>query len=288
MNPSAPTPGGDPSHPRPDRVRPSFPVDVFAGTAPYYVRYRLPYPRRLLMDLVERSDTTGAGRLLDLACGPGRLALALAASFQEIWAIDIEPEMIDAGRERAGQQGVKNVKWIVGRAEDLDTSSASFDLITIGEAFHRLDQERVAAQALLWLKPGCRLATLGCYTILSEKEPWQRIVADIVRRWSSRLRRDGDGPGAPKAPGGPGHDERVMREAGFVEVGSYPFVKPHNWTVEAILGYLYSTSVCSKAVLGKNVGAFEAELEAALLAHDAGGNYREDIEWGYTLGAKPN
>src|SRR2546427_8875829 len=99
-------------------VKPNFPVDAFAGTATSYVRYRVPYPAGLLQDLLARAGLTGAGRLLDLACGPGRIALALAASFRDVWAIDREAEMIEVGQHEATQRGVHNITWMVGKAED--------------------------------------------------------------------------------------------------------------------------------------------------------------------------
>src|SRR5215831_14994535 len=213
-------------------VQPHFPVDAFAGTAPYYVRYRVPYPAGLLKDLVERAGITGEGRLLDLACGPGRLALALAASFREVWAIDREAEMVEVGQQEATQRGVKNIQWMVGKAEDLEAPPASFELITIGEAFHRLDQQRVARQTLQWLKPGCCVAIMGCYGIMSGKEPWQRLVADIVRQWPRRDASNGDVSAPPQPGSGPDHNERVLRETGFAEVASYPFVEPHDWTID--------------------------------------------------------
>jgi hypothetical protein len=39
--------------------------------------------------------------------------------------------------------------------------------------------------------------------------------------------------------------------------------------------------------LGDNAAAFEAELKAALLAHDPSGKYHEPMRFGYTLGRKP-
>jgi ubiquinone/menaquinone biosynthesis C-methylase UbiE len=272
---------------RVEYVKPSFPPDAFAGTASYYVRYRVPYPERFLRDLVQRSGLTGEGRLLDLACGPGRLALALISSFREIWAIDLEPEMIEAGRIEAARMGAGNIRWIVGRAENLDAPRASFELVTAGEAFHRLDQQVVATKALRWLKPGGHLATLGCYSILSEREPWQRIVMEVVLRWTKRASRDGDGP-EPRKPGiGPDHDERVLSQEGFADVASYPTVEPHDWTIESILGYLYSTSTCSRKVLGAGADEFEADLRAALVSFEPAGIYREGIQWGFTIGRKP-
>lgn len=269
-----------------EHVKPNFPDNAFAGTAPYYARYRVAYPERLLADLLARSGLTGKGRLLDLASGPGRVALPLARSFQEVWAIDLEPEMIEVGRGEAARKGIGNVRWMVGRAESLEAPPASFELITIGEAFHRLDQRIVASQSLRWLEPGGCLASLGSYSVLSGKGPWQEIVKETVRRWKSR--RFPDGNDSPKGPASdPEHNERVFREAGFVKVASYPFTEGHEWTIESILGYLYSTSACSKVLLGDDIGQFESELRTALLAHDPSGIYREYADWGYTIGRKP-
>ena len=133
---------------RVEYVKPDFPLDAFAGTATYYLRYRVPYPEALLRNLVERAGVTGAGRLLDLACGPGRVALALASWFREVWAIDLEPEMIEVGQQVATQRGVNTITWMVGKAEDVQAAPASCELITIGDAFHRLDWQLVAKQAL--------------------------------------------------------------------------------------------------------------------------------------------
>jgi SAM-dependent methyltransferase len=268
-------------------VKPDFPADAFAGTATYYARYRVPYPEGLLQDLVERASITGMARLLDLACGPGRIALALAALFQEVWAIDLEPEMIAVGQQEAARRGVNNITWMVGRAEDLAAPPASFALITIGEAFHRLDQPLVATRTLQWLQPGGCVAILGGYGLWSGTEPWQCLVADIVRRWTRHETAHGAGAAQHQPGSGPVHNERVLRETGFAEVASYPFVEPHDWTIDTIIGNLYSTSFCSKRVLGANATAFEADLKATLLAHNPSGHYREQMRFGYTIGRKP-
>lgn len=43
-------------------TRPRFPSDAFVGTATYYARFRPPYPRALIRDLLDRSGATGQGR----------------------------------------------------------------------------------------------------------------------------------------------------------------------------------------------------------------------------------
>jgi len=268
-------------------IKPDFPADAFAGTAAYYVRYRVPYPRRLLDDLIGRAGVSGEGTLLDLACGPGRVALDLAGSFREVRAVDLEPEMIAAGRGEATRRGVSNVSWEVGRAEDTVAPPASLDLITISDAFHRLDQRLVAQRALLWLKPRRCLAIMGCsFGLLGGAEPWKRTVADVVGKWTGRGPAPALAPGK-KVPGSsPEHCERVLRDCGFGDVATHPFAEPHDWTIETITGYLYSTSACSRRILGETARPFEEELRAALLALDAGGIYREQMRCGYTLGRK--
>jgi ubiquinone/menaquinone biosynthesis C-methylase UbiE len=170
---------------------PNLLSDAFAGAAVAYARYRPPYSKTVLSDLLARAVAPPHGGLLDLACGPGRVALDLAASFETVWAIDLEPEMIEVGKQEAARRGVGNITWFVGRAENLAAPPGAFDLITIREAFHRLDQTLVAQKALGWLKPGGRLATLGSEGILAGREAWQATVAQVARRWMDRAFPEG-------------------------------------------------------------------------------------------------
>ncbi len=56
------------------------------------------------------------------------------------------------------------------------------------------------------------------------------------------------------------------------------FSEEHNWTLDTLIGYLYSTSFASKTVLGASVELFEASLKKALLEYSPSENYRETIE----------
>jgi len=137
------------------------------------------------------------------------------------------------------------------------------------------------------LEPGRCIATLGSYSSFGGREAWQRTLIEVLRRWTSRPPADQAGLGRKWAPGDPEHHEQVLAAAGFAEVATYSFLEDHAWSLEAIMGFLDSTSVASKAALAGNGERFASELRAALLSHDPGGVYRERIEWGYTLGRKP-
>jgi SAM-dependent methyltransferase len=271
--------------PMPD-LPPNLRPDAFAGLADDYVRYRVPYPREILEGLLEDARLPPGAHLLDLACGPGRVALRIADRFAEVWAVDLEPDMIEAGRREAERLGIGNVRWAVGRAEEFDASPGEFDLITIGEAFHRLDRPRVAAMAYGWLKPGGGFVTLGPRMEDETAPPWRRIVAGVVRDFIGEpARRLG---GANATLDREFADERLaIRDAGFIALANRSFAVPHEWTLAALLGNARSNSTLSRRALGERQAEFEATLAKALLSLDPSGRYREEINWGYTFAKRP-
>jgi ubiquinone/menaquinone biosynthesis C-methylase UbiE len=262
---------------------PSFRSDLYRGTAADYDAFRLPYPRALVDDLCRRAGASGSGRLLDLACGPGTLTLALNDHFAEVWAVDQEPEAIAFGAHKAERLGVKNVRWMTGRAEDVD-SGQTFELVTIGTAFHRLDRRRVAGRAAQWLRDGGHLALVWSGTPNEGTALWQQVLTEIFVDWSRRTEADDRIPADL-----PAHLERlphatVLEDAGFTEVRRYEFTEVHDWTVETLIGFMYSTSVLSRVVLGDRAGAFEADVRERLGAVEPSGVFREHASFAYDLG----
>jgi len=166
-----------------------------------------------------------------------------------LWALDQEPEMIEAGRREASRLGITNVRSRVGRAEAFNTPAAAFDLVAIGEAFHRLNPPHVARLAFAWLKPGGALVTLG-FGISEEAAPWRPIVATVVREFigepARRLGASNTTLAAELA-----NQERDIREAGFVNVATHSFAVPHDWTLETLLGNARLTLTLSRAALGR-------------------------------------
>jgi SAM-dependent methyltransferase len=66
------------------------------------------------------------GRLLDVACGTGRHALAFADLGYEVTATDLNDELLDVGRAAAGDR----VRFEQGDMTDLDVPGSPFDLVT--------------------------------------------------------------------------------------------------------------------------------------------------------------
>lgn len=274
------------NHSHTDRPEPSparFAPDAFAGTASYYSQYRLPYPDTLLDHLLERTRPTGKGTLIDLACGPGRLSIPLAPNFARVVAVDQEAEMIAQARAEAGRREIRNVRWRVARAESLRAGAQTAELVSIGEAFHRLDQKLIADRARRWLKPGCCIAIVGQTHPWQGKDRWHRAVRDAIHHWKSRA-SEHTSPSEPAR--GPFPFEDVLNEAGFAEVESFEFFVPHAWTIDELIGFFYSTSLLSRRVLGDFVPAFEYDLRRRLLEVDDRGIYSEDVGFGYVFGRR--
>jgi SAM-dependent methyltransferase len=266
----------------------NFRPDAFAGVADDYLRYRVPYAPALLDDMLARAALPAEGaRLIDLACGPGRLTFAIADRFAEVLAVDAEPEMIAAAEREAARRGAIHIRWSVGWAEDFEAPAAAFDLVTAASAFHRLDQPRVAALAHGWLKPGGALVTLGDTPFSEGPAPWRSAVAEVVERYVGRPVQRLHGSPHPGQAEAIADQEAVLRAAGFQDIASYGFETPHDWTLEALLGNLRSTSVLSRGALGDRHAAFEADLAAALRRYDPAERYVETLGSGYTLARRP-
>jgi ubiquinone/menaquinone biosynthesis C-methylase UbiE len=267
-----------------DRVSsdPEFRPDLYRGTARFYDEFRVPYPKSLFDDLLVRAEITGASRLLDLACGTGQITFGLTSDFAEVWAVDQEPEAVEFARSKARARGVDNIRWIVGRAEDIDADS-SFELVTIGNAFHRLQRRVIAASAMRWLVPGGHVALLWSNSPWDGRRPWQHVMADAVRDWTRIAAATARVPANLDQHLAEEPHTAVLAAAGLRIVGEFAFEMPHEWSLEMLTGFMYSTSVLSHHALGHNVEAFARDLRTRLLEVEPEGVFRETISFNYTL-----
>ncbi len=268
-------------------VAPRYAPDLFAGLARDYARHRPPYPPELLDDLCTRAAVTGTGDLLDLACGTGQIALALHDRFRAVVAVDQEPDMVAMGREVAAGLGAPNLDWAVGRAEDVDFPPGRFELITIGNAFHRVSQHPVARRAYGWLRPGSGFAVMGGSGLWTGAAPWRDEVLGAVRRWLEPAGERSRDQAGPDAGGRRMSPDDVLREAGFARVERHEFDVRHTWTVEAFLGYLRSTSLLGAVREAEARRRFEAEVHAILAGYARDGAFGETVNWYYVLARRP-
>lgn len=86
--------------------------------------------------LVDRAGVDSGMDLLDVACGAGNAALPAAKAGAAVTALDLVPELLEAGRKKARDAGV-DVVWVEGDAEALPFADDAFDRVfsTFGHMF---------------------------------------------------------------------------------------------------------------------------------------------------------
>lgn len=149
----------DPSEGRAARVN-----DLFAAVAPRYDLINdlqsLGLHRAWKRRLVTLADPRPGQRALDLCCGTGDVAFALAARGADVTGLDFSAPMLAVAEKRAATAPSAPC-FLRGDAQYIPFPDSSFDVVTISYGLRNLaDLERGLGEMLRVLKPGGRLLIL--------------------------------------------------------------------------------------------------------------------------------
>lgn len=114
--------------------------------------------------------------LLDVACGPGSIALDLAPHVARVTGLDLTPAMLDQARAAQARRGVTNAEWLVGDAAALPFPDASFSLVSSGAAFHHFEEPgRVLAEMARVCRPGGRIVVIDVTPEAGKTDAYDRM-----------------------------------------------------------------------------------------------------------------
>jgi len=248
------------------------PERKYEGAAEYYSRYRPRYPSALVTVLRETFRLDGRGQLLDLGSGPGSVAIPVAHLFGHVVAMDPETDMLREGRAVAGRAGIENIEWVCGSSEDLSPSLGTFRLVTMGESFHWMDRGRTleALYDLVNIDGGVAILGRGMPLPLPPMTPWRAAVVSIVRHYLGERPLPWDQEPPPPEE----LHEAYLKRSRFRDLTEHHELFDVEWTVESIIGNLYSMSFCNRKLLGERAAAFERDLRSAILAVEPSGILR--------------
>lgn len=224
--------------------------------------HRPPYPAGLHRRLLELAPRRA--HALDLGCGPGKLAIALAPHFQQITAVDPSALMLRAARTAGTEHG--DIEWIQGRAEDVALDGL-FDLAVVGAAIHWMRPEVVLPKLANALRPEAPLV------LLNGDEPsdasWIEAYRAHVVRW---IRLGGATPRDPSTAKPPYAD--------WIDVqGRDTFADEVDQTIDDLIEAEHSRATWSRACMGPEAASmFDRELREILQRHAVAGriSYRTE------------
>ncbi len=192
---------------------------------------------------VRRAKPRAGERILDMAGGTGDIAFRLARAGATVTVADINPAMLDVGKERAAKRGIAELEWSEQNAEVLTFEDRAFDAYTIAFGIRNVTDIPAALQeAYRVLKRGGRFFCLEFSTT-----QWPGF-ADIYDAYSHRvvpqlgklLADDADSyryliESIRRFPPMPAF-ERMIAEAGFVRTGVEPLLGGlvaihHGWKI---------------------------------------------------------
>jgi SAM-dependent methyltransferase len=119
-------------------------------------------------------------RSLDLATGPGTIALELGALGSSVVGIDTSAEQIDTARRVSKERNLEDrVHFRIASAEKTGLDASSVDLATAGQCWHWFDRGAAMAEVRRVLRPGGVLA-IAYNSYLAEHTPVAHDTEDLI------------------------------------------------------------------------------------------------------------
>jgi 2-polyprenyl-6-hydroxyphenyl methylase / 3-demethylubiquinone-9 3-methyltransferase len=136
-----------------------------------------------IVERTVRKFPAAAGlRLLDVGCGAGLAAEALARRGFDVLGVDAAGEAIDAARAHAAGQGL-SVAYRIGIAEDVLAEGLRFPVVTALEVIEHVPDPRAFVASLAGLLEPGGLLLLSTLNRTPESFLAAKVAAEYLLRW---------------------------------------------------------------------------------------------------------
>jgi SAM-dependent methyltransferase len=155
--------------------------DQFTRQAALFAAAPALHDRAALDLLVDAARAAPGDVSLDVACGPGSVALAFARRVRRAAGLDATAAMLDQGRAAAAKAGAANVEWHQGDVYALPFADGSFDIVSCRFAFHHMQAPEAAlAEMVRVARPGGRIVL--CDAVVSD-DPAKAAAFNAMERF---------------------------------------------------------------------------------------------------------
>ncbi|MGH9733745.1 MAG: class I SAM-dependent methyltransferase [Candidatus Acidiferrales bacterium] len=160
-----------------DRRQEELVRDRFTRTAQVFGDFAVKERVREAELLAKLTRAGTSDRAVDLACGPGTLALRFARHVRWIAGVDFTPAILGRARATAEQEGIPNLAVVLGDARQLPFADSSIDVsVTSYSLHHILNPQRVIEEMARVLMRGGRAGVLDMIV------PEDAAAADLRNR----------------------------------------------------------------------------------------------------------
>jgi SAM-dependent methyltransferase len=230
----------------------------FQTAAAHYLPGRPAYAAGLFHRIARICGLNHDHRVLDLGCGPGQIAVALAPFAGEAVGIDPEPEMLAIAAETAARAGVP-VRFRQGSSYDLGPDFGRFHLVAMGRSFHWMDRVETLRRFDAMIDPG------GAVVLLRDDHPkvsdnsWVKPYRDLLGRYAEGDRDDR----VDKSPDWPNH-MAVLLDSPFSRLEEVAVIERRQIPADTLVHRALSMSSTAPGRIGDSADALIAEIEVLM------------------------
>jgi SAM-dependent methyltransferase len=242
---------------------------LFEKFADNYSRFRPGYPNNLVNSLISGLNISKSSRVLDLACGTGKLRRSIAAHSQaSINGLDHSLILL-----RANSMPGRRINAM---AEALPLVSGSFDAVVVGQAFHWFDFPCALAEIKRVLKPAGRFAIIW-YHRWRPLDGYRLKMDELIKRLNPDYKivfMDYDWP------------DIITGQGGFVGVESFETEWVLEYSIADYLKLQQSKSYIGDALTPDLLAEFIHEYEKILKTDCPDGIVKEKLQYYYVSAIK--
>ena len=230
--------------------------------------------------MVAELALTTNDRIMDLGCGPGLLAVALAPFVKEVVAIDPAAEMLAVGRDAARDRPGK-IQFVEGSSNDLGTQFGRFRLVAMGRSFHWMDRAETLKRLDTINEPDGAVALFDVDTVRQDAGDWHAPFDEIVERYAA-------GKAEWRAPDWVPH-ETFLLDSPFSPIDGASVVEWDSFPAAQLVDRAFSMSRTAPDALGPDKAeALAADLRALAADVAVDGMIGEILESRALIARRPN
>ncbi|MBU5213971.1 class I SAM-dependent methyltransferase [Heyndrickxia oleronia] len=136
-------------------------------------------------EIISLLDLSDHDRIADLGSGNGFFTIPFARKTDNhVFAVDVEPKMLDLLKERALKEGIKNIQYVLSDLENIQLDDASVDKAFVAFVIHEItNMEKALSEFKRILKKDGKLMIIEWDAVESQVGPpiHERISSDKMQ-----------------------------------------------------------------------------------------------------------